>query len=182
MKLSINLASQRHMNQGLVQLGFVVLLILLVVLLTFQGVSYLKGYRLSQIYQSHLDELQLQLQGKQPERVDPQAIAERQLSYDQARRLLMRDSFRWTALFDRMEALLPAGVSLLSFNPDYEKKSLQVNGLAKDLKSLQALLDSLENEKFEPVYLNGQGQTNVDDGRGKKRVALTFTISLGRIF
>lgn len=182
MKLSINLASRRHMNQGLFQLGFVVFLVLLVVLLTFQAVGYLKGYQLSQTYQSHLDELQLQLQGKQPDRVDPQAIAERQQSYDQAQRLLKRDSFRWTALFDRMEALLPPGVSLLSFNPDYEKKSLQVNGLAKDLKSLQALLDNLENEKFEPVYLNGQGQADVDNGRGGKRVALTFSISLGRIF
>lgn len=182
MKLSINLASRRHMNQGLFQLTFVVLLLLLVAVLVFQGSAYLKGYRLSQTYQSHLDELQQQLQGKQPERIDPQAVAERQQSYDQARRLLQRDAFRWTALFDRMEALLPAGVSLLSFNPNYEQKNLQINGLAKDLKALQALLDNLETEKFDPVYLNSQGETDVDDGRGEKRVALTFTISLGRIF
>lgn len=182
MKLSINLASRHYVNQRAMYLIFVVLFLVLVTILAFQSNSYLKGYQLSQTYQSHLDELQSQLQGKQPERIDPKAVAERQQSYDQARRLIKRDSFRWTALFDRMEAILPAGVSLLSFNPDYEKKSLQINGLAKNLKSLQALLDNLEAEKFDPVYLNNQGQTNVDDGRGGKRVALTFAVSLGRVF
>ena len=182
MKLSINLASRRHVNQRMFQLSFTVLLISLVALLVLQGNSYLKDYRLAKTYQSHLDELKSQLQGKQPERIDPKSVTERQQSYDQARQLLKRDSFRWTALFDRMEVLLPAGVSLLSFHPDYGKKSLQINGLAKNLKSLQALLDNLEAEKFDPVYLNNQGQTNIDDGRGGKRVALTFSISLGRVF
>lgn len=182
MKLSINLASRRHVNQRVLNFVFALLFLFLFVILAVQGNGYLKGYQLSQTYQSHLKELNLQLQGKQPERIDPQAVADRQQSYDRARRLLKRDSFRWTALFDRMERLLPIGVSFLSFNPDYEKKSLQINGLAKDLKSLQVLLNNLEAEKFDPVYLNNQGQISVDDGRGGKRVALTFAVSLGRVF
>jgi len=182
MKLSINLASRRHVNQRMFLLIFAVVLILLVGLLVLQGNRYLTDYRLAKTYQSHLNELKSQLQGKQPERIDPKSVTERQQAYDRARQLLKRDAFRWTALFDRMEALLPVGVSLISFHPDYEKKSLQINGQAKNLKLLQTLLDNLEDEKFDPVYLNNQGQIDVDDGRGGKRVALTFSISLGRVF
>lgn len=182
MKLSINLASRHYVNQRAVGLFFSVAFIFLIVVLFMLGRSYLSDYRLAQTYRSHLSELKGQLHGEVPERIDPQQLADQQNEYDLVRKLLQRDAFRWTVLFDRMELLLPDGVRLLSFNPNYEKSSLNINGLAKNLKSLQQLLDNLQSEGFDPVYLNNQGQTEVGDGRGGKRTALTFTINLGRIF
>ncbi len=182
MKLSINLASRRYVNRRIVSFVSLFLFLFLGGSLVFQGNGYLKDYRLAQTYHAHLDELKTQLHGQQPERINPQEVAARRQSYDQAQQLLQRDAFRWTGLFDRMEGLLPEGVSLLSFNPDYTESSLHINGLAKKLKSLQDLLNNLEAEGFDPVYLNSQGQTEVDDGRGGKRTALTFSIGLGRVF
>ncbi len=182
MKLSINLASRHHINQRVVRLVICMVFLLLVSVLLCQGKGYLGDYRLAQTYQSHLNELKTQLHGELPEQIDPQQLAKQRSNYDQAQKLLRRDAFRWTTLFDRMENLLPREVSLLSFNPHYENNSLKINGLARDLKSLQQLLDNLQSERFDPVYLNSQGQTEVDDGHGGKRMALTFTISLGRVF
>ncbi len=182
MRLSINLASRRHVNQRATRLIFWIFSAFLLALLVWQGNLYVQDYRLAATYRSHMEELKAQLQGEQSERIDPEVIAQQQKAYDLAERLIIRDSFRWTGLFDRMEALLPKGVSLLSFNPNYAEESLSISGLAKDLKALQALLDNLQDEKFEPVYLNSQAQVEVDNGRGGKRNALTFAISLGKVF
>ena len=182
MKLAINLASRRHLNQRAISLVLSCTIVLLICLLALQGNTYFQDHQLATTYQSHLNELQDQLRGKLPERLSPKEIAEQRQSYDQAGALLKRDAFRWTSLFDQMEGLLPAGVSLRSLNPDYGKSSLLLNGIAKDLKSLQALLDSLGKEQFDQVYLNNQGEVAVDDGRGGKRNALSFSISLGGVF
>lgn len=182
MKLSINLASRRHVNQKSLNLIFSVVILLLLCVLLLQGTAYLKDRQLAMTYQAHLDALQGQLQGHLPERLDPKAIAERRKAYEQAQTLLQRDAFRWTALFDRVESLLPKGVSLRSFQPDYVKNSLMINGVARDLGRLQELLDHLQMENFQQVYLQNQGEVDVDDGRGGKKTALSFSISLAGVF
>lgn len=182
MKVTINLASRHYLNQRATDVGTLMVIASLVIVILLLGNGFLQDYQLTQTYRSHLDELKTELHGQQPERIDPQEIAGRRAEYERARTLLQHDAFRWTALFDRMEAILPNGISLINFSPDYEKDSLKISGLAKDLQSLQRLIDNLYDDQFEPVYLNSQGQTRVDDGRGGERPALTFSISLGKVF
>ena len=182
MKLSINLASRRHLNQQGLKLVLSCAIVLLLLLLGFQGNTYLQNRQLTLQYQAHLDSLQEQLRGKLPKRLTPEELAEQQQAYERAETLLQRDSFRWTVLFNRMENLLPAGVSLRSFNPDYGKNSLLLNGVAKKLKNLQNLLDNLQAAQFHQVYLKNQAEVQVDDGRGGKQTALSFSISLEGMF
>ena len=178
MKLSINLASRRHLNQRAIKSSFLALIVFLALVLTWQGNTYLQNHRLAGEYRAHLSELQEQLRGKLPKRMTAEELAEQRLAYDRAADLLAQDSFRWTVLFDRMERILPDGISLRSFRPDHQKNTIALNGLARDLGSLQALLDRLEEERFSQVYLRQQGTVDVDDGRGGKRPALSFSISL----
>ena len=182
MKLSINLASRRHVNQRSLSLIFTVVILLLLGVLLLQGKVYLRDRQLAMTYQAHLDELQGQLQGKLPERLDPNDIAEQRKAYAQAQTFLQRDAFRWTALFDRMEQLLPDGISLTTFLPDYDKNSLAINGLARDLESLQAFLDQLQTNQFQQVYLQNQGEVSIEDGRSGKMTALSFSINLAGVF
>jgi type IV pilus assembly protein PilN len=181
MKLSINLASRSYVNRRLVGLGILLLSIFFAAVLLFQGNAYLSDRRLLMVCQERISELQSELNAKQSAQIDPQDVAAKQSALEEAQRLLKRDAFRWTTLFDRMEAVLPDGVSLLSFNPDYEKQSLNINGVALDLKSLQRFLDNLEEDDFDPVYLTSQGKREVDDGSGGKKSALTFSLNLGRL-
>jgi type IV pilus assembly protein PilN len=182
MKLSINLASQRHINQRALRVILSGIILLLLIVLALQGNAYLKTRQLAQQHQSHIDSLQEQLRGKLPKRLTAEDLAEQRQTYDQAAILLQRDAFRWTALFDRMERLLPEGVSLRSFNPDYNKNSLLITGAARNLHNLQALLDNIQAEQFHQVYLKNQGEVDVDDGRGGKRTALSFSISVEGVF
>ena len=182
MKLSINLASRRYFNQHVLKLILSCAIVLLLLILAMQGNTYLQNHQQALLYQTHLDSLQEQLRGKLPERLTPEELAEQHQAFEQAKKLLQRDAFRWTALFDRMEGLLPAGVSLRSFNPDYGKNSLLINGVARNLKNLQTLLDNLQSAQFNQVYLENQGEVDVDNGRGGKRKALSFSISLKGVF
>jgi type IV pilus assembly protein PilN len=182
MRLLINLASYRHLNQRAVKLTLSFITVLLLLVLAVEGNTYLKNRQLAQQYQTHLDSLQEQLRGKQPKRLSSEELAEQQQIYRRAEILLQRDAFRWTALFDRMESLLPDGISLRSFNPDYNKNSLLITGAAKNLQNLQALLDNIQAEQFHQVYLKSQGEMEVDDGRGGKRSALSFSISMEGVF
>ena len=178
MKLSINLASRRHLNQRAIRLVLGCLIGGLALVLVFQGNIYLRDRQQMLEYRARLAELQEQLRGKLPQRLTPADFADQRLAYERAETLLERDAFRWTALFDQMEALLPEGISLRSFRPDHAKNSIALHGVAKDLSSLQALLDKLHEGPFSRVYLENQGTVDVDDGRGGKRPALSFSISL----
>lgn len=182
MKLSINLASRRHLNQQPLKLILSGIIVLLLLTLAMQGNTYLQNRQQLLQYRAHLNSLQEQLAGKLPKRLSPEEIAEQHQVYERVETLLQRDAFRWTALFDRMESLLPAGVSLRSFNPDYSKNSLLIHGVAKKLKNLQSLLDNLHTAQFNQVYLENQGEVDVDNGRGGKRKALSFSISLKGVF
>jgi type IV pilus assembly protein PilN len=182
MKISINLASQRYLNQPALKLMLSGIMLLLFVVLALQGNAYLKNRQLSMQHQAHLETLQEQLRGKLPERLTAEELAAQRQTYQRAEALLQRDAFRWTELFDRMEKLLPDGVSLRSFNPDYAKNSLSILGVAKTLAQLQALLDNLQAAQFQQVYLENQGEVDVDNGRGGKRKALSFSIRLEGVF
>ncbi|MDX2478716.1 MAG: PilN domain-containing protein [Desulfuromusa sp.] len=182
MRLLINLASYRHLNQRAIKLTMASIIVLLLLILIIEGNTYLKNHQLAQQYQTHLDSLQEQLRGKQPKRLSAEELDEQQQAYRRAETLLQRDNFRWTALFDRIESLLPDGVSLRSFNPDYSKNSLLITGAARNLQNLQQLLDNIQAEQIHQVYLKNQGEVEVDDGRGGKRSALSFSISVEGVF
>jgi type IV pilus assembly protein PilN len=182
MRLLINLTSYRHLNQRAVKLTLSSIMVLLLLVLAVEGNTYLKNRQLAQQYRTHLDSLQEQLRGKQPKRLSSEELAEQQQAYHRAEILLQRDAFRWTVLFDRMESLLPDGVSLRSFNPDYSKNRLLITGAARNLQNLQELLDNIQAEQFHQVYLKKQGEVEVDDGRDGKRSALSFSISVEGVF
>ncbi len=182
MKLSINLASRRYINQRALKLALYGGIVLLLVVLAIQANIYLKNRQFILQHQIRVESLQKQLNNKLPQRLTSDELAEQRLAYDRAEAMLQRDAFNWTVLFDRMEKLLPDGISLRSFNPDYDKQCLVIIGVSKNLANLQALLDNLQDGQFKQVYLKNQGEVEVDNGRGGKRTALSFSISLEGVF
>jgi len=181
-KLSINLASRRHIDQRFLKLFLVSAVILFVLLLGLQAKQYLYDRQLGFKYQSHLDLLQKQLQVKLPQRLSPTALAQQRRNGEQIKTLLQRDTFRWTALLDKMERLLPTGISLRNFKPEYGNNSLTLTGVARDLKDLRMFLDNLESEQFNHVFLKSQSETKITDSGGNERIALSFSISLNGVF
>lgn len=182
MKLTLNLASRSYVNERALSLGCLILSVLLVLLLIFQGRSVLQQKQQNRDYRTEISSLEAQLSSKLPKQFTKEQLAAQQETFRQAQDLLQRDAFRWTALFDRLEGLLPAHVSLSHLTPNYQKGSLGIEGVARQLGDLQQLLDNLNRDNFEQVFLTAQSWVDVVDYAGNKRPALQFTLQLEGVF
>lgn len=185
MKLTLNLASRRYLNRNALNRACLVLLLLLCAALSYQIIGYLQGQKRMEQYRNNIAELEQQLQqlqGESPRHLTAARIEKQQREFEQAAAFLQHDAFRWTALFDRLETLLPAGVSIRSFKPNYKEKSLLLTGVAKRLSDLQTLLDTLLADSFQQVFLQSQGLIDVGDGAGGKVKALSFSLKIEGLF
>jgi len=182
MKLTLNLASRRYVNERALRLAYLVVSMLLLLLLLVQGRVLWQTQQQSQVLRYEISELEKQLNDNVPQRFNKEQIAEQQERLARAKTLLQQDAFRWTSLFDRFETLLPENVSIFSFSPNYNDASLQVTGAAKNLRDLQRLLDNLHGDNFKQVFLTQQSQGEVLDYAGNQRPAITFSIKLEGVF
>ncbi|WP_303720349.1 PilN domain-containing protein [Malonomonas rubra] len=182
MRLTLNLASRRYVNERALKLFCLALTLLLVLLLILQGQLLLQSREHNLAFRANIEKLQVQLSGKIPERFTKEQIAVQQQEFAQAKAILQQDAFRWTALFDRMEKLLPKNVSITSFSPNYKSGSLMINGVAKNLIDLQDLLDNLHADSFSQVFLKNQSQIEVLDYQDQKHLAIQFSIQLEGVF
>jgi len=182
MKLSLNLASRSYVNQRALKQLYLLLCLLLLLLLAFQVKSCLVSRDEINAVQNSLHELRQQLHGELPESLPAEQIQAQQQRYLYAGKLLQRDAFRWTALFTRMENLLPDGVSIRSFTPDYQERELVLIGVARDLADLRKLLDKLHADSFQQVFLQSQNRIEVSDGADGKKPAISFSIKLEGVF
>lgn len=186
MKLNLNFASRSYINRKHIKRVY---------LLVTTGLICLLLWLLSQILltQTHIQQSRMQLATLQQDEqellgtksisLDSQRVEEIRKEFARDQKLLTQDSFRWTALFDRMERLLPTGVSIRGFKPDYKDQSLVIEGVAKNLTALQTLLDRLlESESISSAYLTRQAYAKVRDTRGKEHSALNFSINLEGVF
>ena len=182
MRLTLNLASRRYVNERALKLVCLAVTLLLILLLCMQVWVSLQSREHNLAYRANVDKLQEQLSGKIPKRFTKEQIAAQQQEFARAKAILQEDAFRWTALFDRMERLLPSNVSISSFSPNYKEGSLQITGDAKTLSDLQDLLDNLYADSFSQVFLKSQSQIEVLDYQGQKQPALRFAILLEGVF
>lgn len=182
MKLSLNLASRRYLNQRVFKFAYLLVIASLLLLFALQLQTYLQSRNSIKQFQSNLTQLDLQLEGKVSSRLNAEEVEQQQEQLDYAETILQRDAFRWTALFDRMETYLPKGVSIRSFSPDYKKNSLVLRGVCKELVDLRMFLDNLHEASFQQVFLQNQNWTKVKDYRDIERPALDFSIRLEGVF
>lgn len=182
MKLTLNLASRRYVNERALKLACLLLVAFLLLLLLFQARTSLQSREQILAMNVAIEKLAQQLQGEIPKRFSKEQIAAQQQDFAQAEALLRKDAFRWSALFDRMEGLLPENVSIRSFSPNYKEGSLVISGVAKNLIDLQDLLDNLHADSFRQVFLQNQNQIEVFDFQDEKRTALSFSILLEGVF
>ena len=182
MKLTLNLASRRYVNERALTWGCLALSLLLILLLAFQVRSYLQSREQNLAYRTNIAKLQEQLRGKVPKRFTAGQIASQQEDFARAKAMLQKDAFRWTALFDRMEKLLPSNVSIQNFSPNYKANSLVISGVARNLIDLQDLLDNLHADSFRQVFLKNQSQVKVRDYQDNERAVLSFSIVLEGVF
>jgi len=186
MKFNLNLASRSYVNNRALQYGFIAAVCILLLVGGWNINTFISSNTALHINQQRLAETNLQIQLLRGGPTKTLSIEERaalELEYSTVVKLLQLDAFRWTQLLDRIESLLPEGVNLKSFNPDYKKKSLNLVGDARSLKKMRQFLDRLlKNENFKQVYLQSHSRTKVRDYADNERDAISFSLLIEGVF
>lgn len=186
MKFTLNLASRRYVNKRALHYGFFAALCILLLFGGREVSTLITSNNALQLNQRRLVETRQQLQALRGGPIRTLSIEERaslEKEFSVVADLLALDAFRWTELLDRMEKLLPKGVSLNAFRPDYKKKSLNLSGNARTLKDMRIFLDRLlKNENFRQVYLKNHSRIKIQDYADQERDAISFSLQLEGVF
>lgn len=178
MKLSLNLATRSYPNRRALAGSLLLLCFVLGVVLIHNTIGLLSEsdhrQRLSQRLAT-LEQTLVQDNAKQTIAYSAEALEIQRSRILLANRLLEQDTFRWTALLDRFEEVVPDGVRLSSVSPRFKDGGVTINGSADDVPTLRKLLDRLlASEHFTAVRLSRQSRVKKD---GHETV-VQFSLSL----
>ncbi|WP_020676037.1 PilN domain-containing protein [Geopsychrobacter electrodiphilus] len=186
MKLTLNLASRSYLNRRALNSGFIVFLCILLLSVGWAANTMIESNKMLHLIQQQVQETQqelLRLQGGPRKTLTSAERGFLEKEHEIVGELLAQDAFRWTALLDRMEKLLPEGVSLTDFQPNYKKKSLSLRGQAVDLKAMRLFLDRLlKKSEFDQVYLQNHSRIKVRDYADVEREAISFSLQIEGVF
>jgi type IV pilus assembly protein PilN len=167
MKLTLNLASRSYINRRALYALYAVLIALLVLLLALNIGFYFRTQSQARQLKERVAEFDRELAGRQENAVEfsPAAYEEMLEEIAFANEILLKDSFRWTALLDRLEEVVPDKVIIRGIQPEYKSGSLNLTGGARRVEDLRRFLDNLiESSQFSDVYLLQQAR---ETGKGR---------------
>jgi len=186
MKLNLNFASRSYINRKAIRKLYWLVVSVLLCFFIWSVIQILLTQTQIQQNRNQLEALQqdeYELLGTESVALDSKRIEEIRSEFARDQKLLEQDSFRLTALFDRIEELLPSGISIRAFRPDYDNNAISIEGVAKDLSSLQTFLDRLHGSTFiTDVYLQRHAETKVHDAKGNEQLALQFSVNVEGVF
>jgi type IV pilus assembly protein PilN len=170
MKLTTNLATRRYIN--LPQLNA----ILLAGFTLFLALALFKVWEIAR-NAAEISRIRSQNQGLVTRSTGEQ-VSEGQLKLQRTRiqfanAAIDKKAMNWIGLLDRLEEVVPAGVTLTEIMPDMALP-LKLTGVARSFANLRTLLENMESSKnFSEVYLLTQNDTKV----GQTQEGLTFSIT-----
>jgi type IV pilus assembly protein PilN len=168
MRFKINLATRTYVNAGQLKAAIVaaVALLVLLLLINIQRLAANAGEtkRLQ-------NELGVSKGGRVVTDQEYQGILAR-IKF--ANGVIEKKTFDWLALLDKLEIVVPDGISLTKIEPDIRENGLKVSGVARNFNNLRHFMENLEGSAtFTNVYLLGQGLP----GNGENSKGITFNIA-----
>lgn len=179
MKLSLNLASRSYVNRRALYALYAFLFALLIFLLVLNLGFYVRSQAQARQLNERLAEFDKDLAGRQETSngFSPAAYEEMLEEIAFANEILVKDSFRWTALLDRLEEVVPDKVIIRGIQPDYKSASLNLSGGARKVGDLRRFLDNLiQSSHFSDVYLLQQSRDSGKGKNGRGQGEIGFTI------
>jgi type IV pilus assembly protein PilN len=173
MRFTINLATKTYINQKKLTL---VLSACIIVLSFFLFVN-LKIFTFNHAEISRLSNIEASLAAKQGTRgrtVPEKDYVKLLSSIKLANGIIERKAYSWIDLLDRLESVVPEGVSLTAVEPGVKEKTLNLSGAALHFKNLRLFMENLEASKFfYDVYLLKQDELKTAENQ--KGIAFTIT-------
>ena len=184
MKLTLNLASRKHLDRQTVYIAYGAVLAILSLLLLLNLNTAIRGQLQVSTLRGHLSKLEDEA-SKGVKGAPAVSSLQMQQTRDEvvfANELLEKDSFRWTEMLNHLEEVVRRGISIRSISPDYKEGALKISGLSRDGKTLRQFIDRIEaSDHFDEVFLFNQANVEVDY-RKRKRRAVSFSLELKGAF
>jgi type IV pilus assembly protein PilN len=181
MKLTLNLASRTYLNRRALYAFYAALTVLLLLLLVLNISLCARSLSRAGQLRSHLAELEKSAAaggaGAATE-FSPAAYEKLTGRIAFANEILAQDSFRWTELLDRLEEVVPHGVSVQGLQPNFKQNALSLSGLAVSVPALQEFLDRLiASPHFGEVFLLQQALAGKEG-----EPAVRFSVQIKGVF
>lgn len=167
MKLTINLATRRYVNQRQLNLVLTASFVILAALLV---------YLVRELANNQAEINKIKSQSAAASRgpagaaaIPPEQMKELEGRIAFANALIDRKTVNWISLLDKLELVVPAGVSLTQVSPGPDL-SVKLEGVALTFGNLRTLLENMEQSpNFSEVYLLSQSERKVgstQEGKG----------------
>jgi len=156
MEIKLNLASKPYLNRQAVRLWLMLACTLMVLLLVLNGIYAYQNLRQMSLLDHRLQGMAEEVAGQVGPSAgySPERYATLRSEVEKDNEIVAADQFRWTAMLDRFELLLPEDVSIRSIQPDFKARSVQLAGVARDVTAMTRFVDHLLNsEDFSQAYL-----------------------------
>lgn len=175
MKLTINLATRRYINMRLLNAVLATGFLLMGLLLIFQ-VREAANNQAELGHIKNLSAASATRPGATVSEAQLKALAGR-IAF--ANTLIDKKALNWLSLLDRLEEVVPSGVSLTQIEPDLRNQQLKISGAARSFANLRSLLENMEQSKnFSEVYLLAQTETKV--GLTQRGINFSVTCKVSR--
>ncbi len=184
LEIKLNLASKPYLNRQSVRLWLLLTCALMLLLLILNCSYGYQNWRQLRLLDSRFQELAGQVSGVQGASTDytPEKFATVISEISLGNAIVAADQFHWTNLLSRFEELLPADVSIRSIQPDFNKQSLKLTCVARDVSAMTRFVDNLlTSEDLSQAYLQRHGEIESDLG-GRKMVQVGFSLVVREAF
>lgn len=184
MEIKLNLASKPYLNRQSLRLWLLVGCAFMLLLFILNGSYGYQNWRQLRLLDSRFQELAGQVSGVQGASTDytPEKFAMVSSAIDLGNAIIAADQFHWTNLLSRFEELLPADVSIRSIQPDFNKQSVKLACIARDVSAMTRFVDNLlASEDLSQAYLQSHGEIDSEQG-GRKLVQIGFSLVVREAF
>jgi Tfp pilus assembly protein PilN len=180
MDIKLNLASRPYLNRQSIRLWLLFVCAVMILLLLFNGSYGYQNYKQLRLLEDRFQELKAQSSGATSTATgySPEKYAQIRAEIARENQIIDADQFRWTALLDRFEELLPANVRITSVQPNFTDNSLRLACVSRDVADMTRFVDNLlTSEDLNQAFLQQHGEVESPSKvGGRTQIAFSLTI------
>lgn len=184
MEIKLNLSSRPYLNRQSLRLWLLFASAIMVLLLIFNGSYAYQNYQQLQQLDERFKELKGQISENSGAAMEysPDKYAEVKAEVALGNDIIASDQFKWTKLLDRLEELTPADVRIVSVQPNFGKRSVQLTCRARSIVAMTEFMDNLlGSEDMNKVYLKNHGEVESQQG-GSRQTQVSFSLAIEEAF
>lgn len=178
MQSKLNLASQVYVNKRALYLGYAVVTAVLILVLATQLRYLSRLQQQEQFLNQRIAEIQTQL-GLTAESASytPDELNKLLQNIEFSNNLIVKDSFQWTGLLSKLEAVVPDRVRIIDLRPNFKDSVLTISAQAESLQQMNEFIDALNaSPDFSEILLLSQNELELPEPKNGLNKLIVFNL------